>query len=485
MKKSKFSLILALVIILALVTPFVTYATDTDAQELATTLESSDEAVPISETGDPDSLNQVATDGIDDSTTTDENNSEDSTTTEGTLEEIKGNYYEINSNLVFNKAVDGNAFLAGDTITIKGKVNGDLYVCANNVTLEKDAQVYGNLFVLADNFKHSGLVYNLFATTTNYTCEYDGLTALDLKVFAKNIKFSGYTERTAYFSANNIELTDDAYILGNFVYSSSNEPTIGEKTTIYGKTLTEDMFTMVSGIDNSNQIVDYIISAVTLLGSVLLILLVLNFFKPNALSTNLKFNFVKCLKALGIGLLSFIVLTLVLILLFLSVIFTQFAVIILFAFILALLLSAIVVIISTAIMLYNKFNKGKSKLFVVLYTILVALVYYALTIIPVAGGIISIVISVTGFGFIVLWLFNIRKSNKLNKVSVEKESEKKTVEATKETKVVKEISNKEVKKENDKKGNDKKATENKNSKKENSTSKDINESKNKKDSTDK
>lgn len=478
MKKSKFSLILALVIILALVTPFVTYATDTDAQELTTT----------SETGEPDSLNQVSTDGTDDSTTTDENNSEDSTTTEETLEEITGNYYEINSNLVFNKAVDGNAFLAGDTITIKGKVNGDLYVCANNVTLEKDAQVYGNLFVIADNFTHSGLVYNLFAATTNYTCEYDGLTALDLKVFAENIKFSGYAERTAYFSANKIELTDDAYILGNFVYSSSNEPAIGESATIYGETLTEDMFTMVSGIDNSNQIVDYIISAVTLLGSVLLILLVLNFFKPNALSTNLKFNFVKCLKSLGIGLLSFIVLTLVLILLFLSVIFTQFAVIILFAFILALLLSAIVVIISTAIMLYNKFNKGKSKLFVVLYTILVALVYYALTIIPFAGGIISIVISLTGFGFIVLWLFNIRKLNKLNKVFVEKESEKKTVEAPKETKVVKEISNKEVKevkKENDKKGNDKKATENKNSKKENSTSKDINESKNKKDSTDK
>lgn len=483
MKKSKFSLILALVIILALVTPFVTYATDTDAQELTTTSESSTEAVTTSETGEPDTLNQVSPDNTDDSTTTDENNSEDSTTTEETLEEIKGNYYEINSNLVFNKAVDGNAFLAGDTITIQGKVNGDLYVWANNVTLEKNAQVYGNLFVIADNFTHFGLVYNLYAATTNYTCEYDGLTALDLKVFAKNIKFSGYTERTAYFSANNIELTDDAYILGNFVYSSSNEPTIGESATIYGETLTEDMFTMISGIDNSNQIVNYIISAVTLLGSVLLILLVLNFFKPNALSTNLKFNFVKCLKALGIGLLSFIVLTLALILLFLSVIFTQFAVVILFAFILALLLSAIVVIISTAIILYNKFNKGKSKLFVVLYTILVTLVYYALTIIPVAGGIISIVISLTGFGFIVLWLFNIRRSNK---VSEEKEVEKKNVEAPKETKVVKEISNKEVKKEKEvKKGNDKKATENKNSKKENSTSKDINEPKNKKDSTDK
>ena len=44
-----------------------------------------------------------------------------------------------------------------------------------------------------------------------------------------------------------------------------------------------------------------------------------------------------------------------------------------------------------------------------IYAVLVSLVYYALTIIPIAGGIISIIIGLTGFGFIALWLYNIRK----------------------------------------------------------------------------
>lgn len=478
MKKSKFSLILALIIVLALVTPFVTYATDTAAQELSTTSEATDEAVTISETENPDALDETTTEPTEGETTDDETSEESTTTEEKTLEEVKGNYHEINTNLVFNKAVDGNVFLAGDTVTIQGKVNGDLYVCASDVTLEKDAQVYGNLFVIADNFTHAGLVYNLFAATTNYTCGYDGLTALDLKVFANNIKFSGYAERTAYFTANNIELTDDAYILGNFVYSSNNEPTIGEKATIYGEKITDNMLAMFSGVNESNTIVNYVIAAVTLLGSVSLILLLVNFFKPNALNADLKFNFVKCLKALAIGLLSFIVLTIAIVLLLISVVFTEFAGILLVGFVLALMLSATVTIITTAIMLYNKFNKGKSKLFAVLYTILVALVYYALTFIPVAGGIISILISLTGFGFIVLWLFNIRKLNKITDV---KNSDKKVVETKKETKAIKETNNKEVKKENatskeSKVSNESKDKDNKESKSDVSNKKDNNKS---------
>ena len=74
------------------------------------------------------------------------------------------------------------------------------------------------------------------------------------------------------------------------------------------------------------------------------------------------------------------------------------------------------------------------KWFVVLYAVLVSLVYYALTIIPIAGGIISIIIGLTGFGFIVLWLYNIRKTNK---ISDGKESDKKKLK-----KLLKRIPNK-------------------------------------------
>ncbi len=127
------------------------------------------------------------------------------------------------------------------------------------------------------------------------------------------------------------------------------------------------------------------------------------------------------MKALGIGLLSFIVLSIAIIVLLITGILLLLSYFI-NGFILALILSSFIVIIATSIMLYNKFNTDKFKWFVVLYAVLVSLVYYALTIIPIAGGIISIIIGLTGFGFIVLWLYNIRKTNK---ISDGKESDKK------------------------------------------------------------
>lgn len=452
MKKSKFSLILALFIVLALITPFVTYATAIDEQGITPTSEEAGEPMPISEengepmpisdtdatepiSDNPDEQGTAPENGEDNPSTEGEGNGDDTEGTEGDdvtnpiadLEEVKGNYFEANTNVVFNKAVDGNIFLTGDKVTIQGMVNGDAFICASEVVLEKDAKILGNVFLIAENFTHSGLVYNLYAAVENYTCDYDGLTALDLKVFAKNIKFSGYAERSVYFSADTIELTDDAYIVGHFVYDSNNEPTIAEKATIYGEKMSSNMFSIISGIDDSNPVIEHIVSVLALLATVLLLLLVVNFFKPSTLSKNLQFNFVKCLKALGIGLLSFIVLSIAIIVLLITGIFATFSAILLMGFILALILSSFIVIIATSIMLYNKFNNDKSKWFVVLYAVLVSLVYYALTIIPIAGGIISIIIGLTGFGFIVLWLYNIRKTNK---ISDGKESEKKEVKET-------------------------------------------------------
>jgi len=406
MKKSKLSLVLAFAVIFTLITPFTTYAEKADANEPVTTSETADEAVTTSEDKD--------TENSDDATTEDEATTEDGTHSHETEEpqEVKGNYFESGTDFVFDKMVDGNAFLIGNKITINGKVNGDLYIMATDVILEKEGQIFGNVFMLAENFTQTGLVYGLYAALTNYTCEYDGMTAFDLKVFADNIKYSGYIERTAYFSADNIELTDDAYILGNVVYNSVNEPIKGENAAIYGEIIKDNSFSIATAeIDTSNIIIDYIMTAVTLLATVLGALFIMNFFKPQALRTEIKFGFLKILKALGVGLLSIITLSIIIALLMVSGVFLEIGLIILLGLIIAAILSSTVVILTIATMLFNKFNKNKSKLFAVLYTILVTLVYFGLTIIPIAGFFISLLVNMTGFGLIVLWILRCRKNN--------------------------------------------------------------------------
>ena len=100
----------------------------------------------------------------------------------------KGNYYEAGTNFVFDKIVDGNAFLIGDKITINGKVNGDLYVMATDETLEKEGQIYGNVFVLADGqLKYSGEARSLLNQETLwriYDCEFVSTSELPYKEYS-------------------------------------------------------------------------------------------------------------------------------------------------------------------------------------------------------------------------------------------------------------------------------------------------------------
>lgn len=482
MKNLKFTLILTLVIILAVVFPVYTFATDVNNEVSVdntvsdstnedansdTSTEEPTETEVSEETTNTDNTEETTEDGTSEEAT--EETTEDTTTDEesdSTPEiDVVGNYYESNPDIDFTKIVDGNIFLFGTNITISGIVNGDAVVIGDNVTLSEGAQILGNLFVISDNFTQSGTVYSLLAMTTNYTCEYDGMSSLDLRVFANTIKFSGYTTRSTYFYANNIELTDDAYIVGNLIYNENANLTIGENATVYGDQKADTLFSMLTSVDTSNLIVSHIVAVATLLGSVLFILLMITFFKPNTFSKDVKFKFTTFLKSLGVGILSFIVLTILSTILLLSTVFTTVGVIILMLFIIACMLAVPVTILTLASILYNKFNKNKSKLFILLYTILVALIYYALTLIPYAGFIITLISAASGLGLMTLWLFRVRKNNKVEKITEKVDSQKVLSEKT----VKKEKVKKEPKKKDDntKKDTDKKVDKNSVSKEDN------------------
>ena len=462
MKNLKFTLILTLVIILAVVFPVYTFATDVNNEvSVDNTVSDSTNEDANSDTSTEE---PTETEVSEETTNTDNTEGTSEEATDETTEEesdstpqidVVGNYYESNPEIDFTKIVDGNIFLFGNDITISGIVNGDAVVIGDNVTLSEGSEILGNLFVISDNFTQSGTVYSLLAMTTNYTCEYDGMSSLDLRVFANTIKFSGYTTRSTYFYANNIELTDDAYIIGNVIYNENANLTIGENATVYGEQKADTLFSMLTSIDTSNLIVSHIVAIAMLLGSVLFILLMIIFFKPNTFSKDVKFKFTTFLKTLGAGILSFIVLTILSTILLLSTVFTTVGFIVLMLFIISCMLAVPVTILTLASILYNKFNKNKSKLFILLYTILVALIYYALTLIPYAGFIITLISAVSGLGLMALWLFRVRKNNKVEKVIENDDSQK----VLSENAVMKEKVKKEAKKkiDNTKKDNDKKA----------------------------
>ena len=171
------------------------------------------------------------------------------------LEKFTGNYVQIGSDIDINKAINGNAFVIGNNVKVTGQINGDLFVLASgSFSIEYGSAIYGNVFVASPSVVMNGTVYNLFATTDTYTCKYNGMAALDLKVIAKNIEFEGYVERNVYFSAENITLNDDACILGNLNYSAKNYSQT-ESSIINGEILADDYKTT-----STNPIAQYTIS---------------------------------------------------------------------------------------------------------------------------------------------------------------------------------------------------------------------------------
>jgi hypothetical protein len=124
-------LVLAFAVILALVTPFATYATSTAANEPVTTSETANEAVTTSENSDAN-------------TTKDETASTEETQTEKP-EEITGAYHHIGFDYTFDKIVDGNAFIIGNNITISAKVNGELYDLSREICEDASFELLTNV----------------------------------------------------------------------------------------------------------------------------------------------------------------------------------------------------------------------------------------------------------------------------------------------------------------------------------------------------
>lgn len=377
-----------LVILIALILSFTCFANisladeENDVMLISEDGENAGEAVPYSE----------------------ETTTEESTQTEvAPLEEISGDYFETGTNITVNKAIDGNAFIIGNEVTVTGQINGDLYVIASTVNINEGSSVFGNIFALSTNFNMNGLAYGIYNATQNFDCGYNGMVALDFKVIADNIKFNGFTERGAYFTANeSLTLTDDAYICGNLVYTApGNSVSISEKATILGET-TADAPTAAA-----NVILSYVNDAIIVLVFGLIILLLFLIIKPSGLKTIKENVFSNPLKTIGLGILGLVVTPIIVVILFLIPTLAVPALIVLGLYLIALAIAKVLAILAIA-----KFANCKLKLFennagVLIYAVILLLVFWAIDFIPIANIIIALILTILGLGIITTKLVNI------------------------------------------------------------------------------
>lgn len=370
--------------------------------------------------------NQVISDNTDANTISEDDEyyggSEDLEYTEPKeLEQHKGSYHEFGNNITVDKAIDGNAYVFGNQVTITGQINGDLLVFANELKIEEGSAILGNVVAFSNNISLNGLVYNIYAMCDKFTCGYNGMAAFDFKVFANDISFSGYVERSLYFIAgNSLTLTDDAYVLGNVTYYTNAEPSISENAAIAGETFSYKL--EMPTISQSEMIISNITALLASLAFISIVFLILILRKSNAIEniTNKFAN--KYLSTFGIGLLTLILVPVVaFFLLFVSVLAPlAFLLFVLYCVVLA--FSTLVMTFVIAQKLDQKIAKTKSDKSIYIYMLIVTILLWGISFIPFVGGIVSFIVMTLGLGTIVRFI--LLKNNNASKETTKQEENK-------------------------------------------------------------
>lgn len=350
-------------------------------------------------------------------------------------------YFAAGQNVKLNKLVDGNSFAMGDTINVTGQINGDLFVLGNKVIIDENAIIYNNLFVLAKELVINGTVYNLYSLSTDLTLGQSAIIYRDMASYSNKITFEGRVQRDVFVTANELNFPNNSKTLvyGSFNYTSVNEANIPDGI-IKGDVNFKKIDT---SIDTSTLILNYIIRFVATVIFVLVVVLFLIFFTPKAID-RAKYNLIERPFAttgvgiLGIALIPFIVVLLMTLSVTLPLAMTL-------AVIYGILVSLAFSFFAIAIAKYlvDKFNLQK-KWQLALFTIISALVMYALTIIPAIGGYAKLFFIVVGFGIVLVSIFS-KKFEKTDKKETSKKTEK---NSNVETKKVEKSNSTENKKEN-------------------------------------
>ena len=351
-------------------------------------------------------------------------------------------YFTAGQNVELNKLVDGNSFAMGDTINVTGQINGDLFVLGNKVIIDENAIIYNNLFVLAKELVINGTVYNLYSLSTYLTLGQSAIIYRDMASYSNKITFEGRVQRDVFVTANELNFPDNSKTLvyGSFNYTSVNEANIPDgiiKGDINFKKID-------TSIDTSTLILNYIIRFVATAIFVLVVVLFLIFFTPKAID-RAKYNLIeRPFATTGIGILGIALIPFIVVLLTLSV---TLPLAITLAVIYGILVSLAFSFFAIAIAKYlvDKFNLQK-KWQLALFTIISALVMYALTIIPAIGGYAKLFFIVVGFGIVLVSIFS-KKFEKTDKKETSKKTEK---NSNVETKKVEKSNSTENKKENKK-----------------------------------
>lgn len=353
---------------------------------------------------------------------------ETKTSTEETAEEIyEGDLYLLDTNITMDKLVDGNVYIIGNDITISGQVNGNLFVLGSNVKFD-NCYVRYTIYACANNIYYNGACNDLYAMSQNLEMTYDSYVVRDVKAGANSTIFKAAVGRDVDLQTNSIDFGSDnkiPIIYGDLRYSANEEITLNDGIVTGEVTFSKYGFNESLKESIINIVLTFILSITTSL----VIYALLHKFKPDYI-LKLKFSPVEIIKSLGFGILTVIAFSLIFVLLLITSIGAKLGLIVLLILVLFGLFSMPIVCITITNFLRPILKIEKTIIYYIVLS-LVSVILYGLTLIPFGiGGIVSIIITLLGYGFIII--------NLLPKKEISEEETQKRLQAKQEKRELKE-----------------------------------------------
>lgn len=310
-------------------------------------------------------------------------------------------YLFDDKDIVMDKLVDGNVFILGKNVEITGQINGNLFVCANNIKFNESYVRY-SIFACANSVYYNGACNDLYVATSNLETTYESYVIRDLKTINSNTVLKSAIGRDVDLRCNTVDFGSEdkiPVIYGNLRYSANNQMEIPEGV-IGGEG--KVIYTKPTEVSNKVNVFDILIGFGICIATALIVFTVIEKATPNFAEkiSNKKLSVIEILKALLVGLVSILVVIIAFVLLLISSVGIELGFILLLLFVVLCLVAVPVLAIKITVALKPALKIEKTYIFYLVLA-LVSIILHGIKLIPVVGGLLGFLIKTIAIGLII------------------------------------------------------------------------------------
>ena len=331
----------------------------------------------------------------------DDNTDEDFDDIEETASTSKNYFYAGTDDVNITLPIEGDIFVVtSGNVTIDTDIGGNAFICASSITITEDSSIDASLFSASSSLNIQGYVgINVYNVSRDFALT--GTIGADLFSISSKSDLNGFIYGDANVSAENISMSDDSSIDGNFNYSSKEQINIPENA-VTGET----NFASVSvKSENASTKIGKIAISILSFAILTIVLFIIGKWLNCKFITTYP-DFIKNLpKSLLFGFLSLILVPIASFVLLICGVTVNLAFILIALYsVLLLIASSVVVIILSKLVakkLNVKFEKANNTLLTILSIIVLSIVYKLIQLIPILGSITIFVFLIIGIGILI------------------------------------------------------------------------------------